>query len=188
VKPYYRRCLMVLCALPLFGTAFARTSQAPNSDAGRPGNQQPSAANSRTITVSDLSFLSGRWEGQVDNNRIEQTCSRGDPDFMMCMFRMMDASGTRMVEFYTLRNTADGLEERIRFFSPDLKEQAGDSGVTMRLASFSPQEIVFENPNGSYPKRSTLTRNGNQEMTSRIELIDAQGKSSLIVAHWTRTE
>jgi Domain of unknown function (DUF6265) len=137
--------------------------------------------------VSDLAFMAGRWLGAVDNNRIEQTCTGGDPVFMMCMFRLMDDKGTQMLEFYTFRNTATGVEERALMFSPDLKADSSD-GFTMELASITPTQLVFENHNGTYPKRSTLTRTGNDEMTSHIELVDGQGKTSFIDAHWTRAK
>jgi hypothetical protein len=137
--------------------------------------------------VADLQFLSGHWEGSVDTARVEQTCSTADPAVMICMFRLMDDKGTQMLELYTLRDTASGVEERIRFYSPDLKEEPGD-GVTMKLASSSPTKFVFENPNGTYPKRSTLTRVGDDQFHVHIELIDPQGKSSTIDADWKRTK
>jgi hypothetical protein len=137
--------------------------------------------------VSDLAFMAGRWQGVVDNNRLEQTCTGGDPAFMMCMFRLMDDKGTQMLEFYTFRNTAIGVEERALMFSPDLKADSSD-GFTMQLASVTPTQLVFENHNGTYPKRSTLSRTSNDEMTSHVELVDGQGKTSFIDAHWTRAK
>jgi Domain of unknown function (DUF6265) len=137
--------------------------------------------------VSDMSFMAGRWLGSVDNNKIEQTCTDGDPAFMMCMFRLMDERGTQMIEFYTFRNTATGVEERVQMFSPDLKSDPSDS-FTMELASVSSTQLVFENHNGTYPKKSTLTRTSNDEMTSHIELVDTKGKSTFIDAHWSRAK
>jgi hypothetical protein len=58
----------------------------------------------------------------------------------------------------------------------------------MELASISPTQLVFEDHNGTYPKRSTLTGTSNDDMTSHIELVDAQGKTSFIDAHWTRAK
>jgi len=137
--------------------------------------------------VADLNFLAGHWEGHVDNARIEQTCSIADPAVMVCMFRLMDEKGTQMLEFYSLRDTASGVEERVRFYSPDLKEEPGD-GVTMKLASSSPTTFVFENPNGTYPKRSTLTRTADDQFHSHIELVDSKGKASTIDADWKKTK
>jgi hypothetical protein len=144
-------------------------------------------ASATETKVSDLSFLAGHWEGQVDSSRIEQVCSLTDPQVMVCIFRLMGEKGTEMLELYTLRDTVDGVEERIRFFSPDLKESPGAAVVTMKLTSFSGKQMVFENPTGSYPKRATLTREGDDQLNSRIELIDHQGKSSIIEAHWRRS-
>ena len=136
--------------------------------------------------VADLSFLGGHWEGRVDDARIEQTCSIADPAVIVCMFRMMDQKGTQMLEFYSLRDTASGVEERIRFFSPDLREEPGE-GVTMKLTSASARTLVFENPTGTYPKRSTLTRTADDAFHSHIELVDGKGKSSFIDADWKKT-
>ncbi len=137
--------------------------------------------------VADLHFLGGHWEGNVDKAKIEQTCSTSDPNVMVCMFQMMDEKGTQMVEFYTFRNTPDGVEERIRFYSPDLKADPGD-GVTMTVTSISPTTIVFENPNGTYPKRTTLTHSTDDAFHNHIELVDPKGKASTIDADWKKTK
>ncbi len=136
--------------------------------------------------VADLHFLAGHWEGHVDTTKIEQTCSASDPAIMICMFQLTGDKGTEMIEFYTIRDTPTGIEERIRFYSPDLKEGNGD-GVTMKLVSSTPKVFVFENPTGTYPKRSTLTRTADDEFHSHIELVDAQGKASAIDAYWKKT-
>ncbi len=144
-------------------------------------------AASATAKVADLRFLAGHWEGHVDKTKIEQTCSVSDPALMVCMFQLTGDKGTEMIEFYTIRDTPAGVVERIRFYSPDLKDEPGD-GVTMNLASSSPKVFVFENPNGTYPKRSTLTRTADDEFHSHIELVDPQGKSSTIDAYWNKAK
>jgi hypothetical protein len=137
--------------------------------------------------VASLHFLAGHWEGHVDKARIEQTCSISDPAVMICMFQLLGDKGTEMVEFYTIRDTPDGVEEKVRFFSPDLKEEPGD-GLTLKLASNTTTTFVFENPNGTYPKRSTLTRTADDEFHTHIELVDPQGKASTIDAYWKKTK
>jgi hypothetical protein len=151
------------------------------------GAAKNAATSASSTKVADLHFLGGHWEGHVDKTRIEQTCSISDPTVMVCMFQLMGEKGTQMIEFYTLRDTPDGVEERIRFYSPDLKADSGD-GVTMNLVSSSPTTLVFENPTGTYPKRSTLTHTTDDQFHSHIELIDGQGKSSTIDADWKKTK
>ena len=148
---------------------------------------QSTSRDPKTVRVADLKFLDGRWEGDVDNNKIEQICSTTDPAVMACLFRLMSAKGTEILEFYTLRDTPDGVEERVRFFSSArLDEESGD-GLTMKLTSFSPDQIVFENARpGVSPKRSTVFMKGPNAFTSRIEHVDAQGKPAIIEAHWHR--
>jgi Domain of unknown function (DUF6265) len=173
--------LLVLCICGM--ALFAQSAAQPVPD-----NPPVPTLMGKDARVSDLAFLSGRWSGEVDGSKIEQVCSTTDPNVMVCMFRLMSDKGTQMLEFYTFRDTANGVEERIRFFSPDLQEEPGDHGVTLKLASVSSEKAVFENPNGTYPKRTTIFRKGNDEFNSHIELVDAQGKGSTIDAHWARVK
>lgn len=154
-----------------------------------PKSLSPAADAAKAAKVSDLAFLSGRWQGTVDNNMIEQQCVVTDPAMMLCMFWMTDAKGTQMIEIYTLRDTSSGIEERVRFMNPELREEANDKGLTMKLASYTPRQLIFENASGgTYPKRSTLTRVGEDRFTSRIELIDAKGQASQIQAEWRKVQ
>jgi hypothetical protein len=174
--------LYLLFAAALLAQTSAQTPGLPTPMSASKDATGPDAS----ARVASLHFLAGHWEGHVDDARIEQTCSIADPAVLVCMFRLMGEKGTEMLEFYTLRDTASGVEERVRFFSADLKEEPGD-GVTMKLASNSPTTFVFENPTGTYPKRSTLTRVGNDGFHSHIELVDRKGKASTIDADWKKT-
>ena len=167
-----------ILSLVLAGVLVGQTAAGVDKDA-------PTISAANTSKVADLRFLGGHWEGHVDKARIEQTCSASDPAVMVCMFQLMDEKGTQMVEFYTFRDTPGGVEERIRFYSPDLKADPGD-GVTMILTRSSSTTLVFENPTGTYPKRSTLTRASDDAFHSHIELVDKQGKASTIDADWKK--
>jgi Domain of unknown function (DUF6265) len=168
---------IALFCVALSATLFAQTAKSAVREASAPA----------VAKVADLHFLGGHWQGQVDASKIEQTCSTTDPAVMVCMFQLTGDKGTEMIEFYTIRDTPAGVEERIRFYSPDLKGEPGD-GVTMKLVSSTPKVFVFENPNGTYPKRSTLTRTADDEFHSHIELVDPQGKASTIDAYWKKTK
>jgi len=115
-------------------------------------------------------------EGTVDGNKINQVCTITDPRVMLCMFWLTDAKGTQMIELYTIRDTPSGVEERVRFLSSELNEEAGGAALTMKLASYTSDQVVFTNANGTDPKRSTLTRIGTDQFTSRIELTTRRGK------------
>jgi hypothetical protein len=126
--------------------------------------------------------------GHGEWHTVNQVCTVTEPAMMLCMFWLNGGQGTQMIELYTIRDTATGVEERVRFLSPELNEEPGHKGLTMKLASFSPGQVVFANPNGTYPKRSTLTRIGDDQFTSRIELVDTMGKESFIEANWRKLQ
>jgi hypothetical protein len=135
--------------------------------------------------VSDLAFLAGRWQGEVDSSKIAQVCDSPDPGSMVCIFHLLNNDGKLdMIEVYTLRDTPEGVVEKVRFFSPELGEQAGATATTMKLVSVSADKLVFENPNGTYPKRSTIYRTAPDAFTSKVELIDAKGVATQFEAHW----
>jgi hypothetical protein len=166
----FGRVFLVLSNLFLFAGVALYASDTPAAPVGH---------------VSDLAFLAGRWQGEVDSNKIAQVCETPDPGSMVCVFHLLNDDGKLdMLEVYTLRDTAEGVVEKVRFFSPELGEQVGASATTMKLVSVSAEKLVFENPNGTYPKRSTIYRTGPDAFTSKVELIDAKGVATQFEAHW----
>lgn len=140
-----------------------------------------------TTTVEDFGWMAGRWIGTVGADFIENVCSTPSKGQMMCMFRSSNAKQIESLEFVSLIQTSTGIEEHIRFLLPDLTDDDPKS-VTLKVESHTAEKTVFVNPNGNMPKRTTLTRNGPDEMISHIEMIDPQGKSIFIDAKWERVK
>jgi hypothetical protein len=138
-------------------------------------------------TAADFAWMAGRWTGSVGKNPIEYECSEPRLGQMMCMFRVLDDKSVLGLEFISLEETSDGLKEHIRFYSPSLSAD-GPAAVTMELESIAPDRIVFVNPTGTRPKRTTTLRDGENAFTSHIEMIDAQGNLSAMDAHWVRAK
>jgi uncharacterized protein YndB with AHSA1/START domain len=137
--------------------------------------------------IDGFMWMAGKWVGTAGQSETEQVCTAPSRGMMMCMFRVMDSTKVEGLEFSTLRETPNGLEERIRFYSPDLGETAGDNGVTLRVAKYGEREIVYDNvkPDGVV-KHVTITRSGEDEFSTRIEVVNAEGKTSFIGATWRR--
>jgi hypothetical protein len=107
---------------------------------------------------------------------------------MMGMFRVIAGDKIAGIELYTIEPAANGgIEEHVRFFTPAL-EPDDPPMVTLVLKSVSPNQVVFENPSGNHPKRSTLTPDSADAFHSHIELMDAKGKSMFIDADWKRVQ
>ncbi len=165
-----------------------------SSRAAQQGGQGMKAAPGK---LTDLAFLAGRWTGTAGTATTEEICMQPSHHVMTCMFRSMDAENTTGLEFITLRelpiDTSGGasvgtmIEERVRFYSPDLAEGQGDNGITLRLASVSGTEIVFNNAKtDGVVKQVKILRNGEDEFTSHIDLVGADGKPGVIEAKWKR--
>jgi uncharacterized protein YndB with AHSA1/START domain len=141
------------------------------------------------VPISNFAWMAGRWVGVAGQSETEQVCTAPSRGMMMCMFRVMDSTKVQKLEFSTLRKTPNGLEERIRFYSPDLVETPGDDGVTLQVARWGEREIVFDNekPDGVV-KHVTIIRSGKDEFSTRIEVVNAEGKTSFIGATWKRAK
>jgi hypothetical protein len=165
------------------------------SESGRLPSPQGNGASARSgsFTMTDVAFLSGRWTGTAGTAVTEEFCTAPSLGEMVCMFRAMIAGKTEGLEFITLRETPAaaggpaGIEERVRFFGHDLSEKEGDNGITLRLASVSPTEIIFDNAKtDGFVKHMTIARQSEDEFTTHIEIVDAGGKTGFIDAKWKR--
>jgi len=171
--------LAMLIAVSLLADRVERRERSASSENGQ------EAVVMRKATIDDFAWLSGYWTTPLGNGvHAEEFCSTVVKGHMMCMFRALGAEKSLGLEFIVLQEKPEGVEERVRFFSPDLQPE--DPGaVTLVLKSYSPSEMLFENASGGQPKRMTLRHPIPDEMTVHIE-VDAQGKSSFIDAHWFR--
>ena len=74
---------------------------------------------------------------------------------MLGLFRVVENDKTLVIELYSLLETPDGIEFRLRHFTPSLAALgAVRDAPLLKLASFDPNTAVFENPADGQPKRS----------------------------------
>ena len=160
---------------------------ASGSMLGKRGAETGTTPDAVPTKMESFAWLGGRWLGTAGDATTEELCSAPAHGEMMCMFRAMNAEKNLALEFITLRETPNGIEERVRFFSPELVEEAGDEGITLRLASYGEREIVFDNAKaGGVVKHVTILRVDKDEFATRIEVVNAEGKSGFIEAKWRR--
>lgn len=106
---------------------------------------------------------------------------------MMGMFRLTEGEKLLVLEFFTLRETAKGLELRRRHFDSALVPMEKGDAIILRLAGLRDKEARFENPVHARPKTSRITRTGPDSYVGRSEVIADDGKVSVIEATWQRT-
>jgi len=158
-----------------------------------PASGQQTVAASAKATLADFAWLSGPWRGQTlgpNHFTVEQFWADAQGGVMMGMFRLFDPANNNRVlimEFFTLRETPNGLEMRIRPFDTALAPMMEGDAILLKLVESDGTRFTFENPIHSHPKRSTMIRVGNDAFTARNEIVSATGDTNLIEVAVERT-
>jgi hypothetical protein len=150
--------------------AFRSPAQASSSPAAQP----PKA------TLADFAWLTGAWTGDPTGGHAECVYMAPNGDVMSGILRLTSAGKTLVIELFTIIETPTGIVFRFRHFSPELALWEKENPVLLNLVSYDGKQSIFENPNGTQPKRDIITRTGPDTFTGRSEILDASGKMSLI--------
>lgn len=154
-----------------------------------PAGADGQALGSSTATVDGFACLAGHWRGVAGNDETEGVCLAPSRGMMMCMFRVMDAEKVVGLEYSTLWQGENGIEEHVRFFTQDLTETQGDDGIRLHLAKYSSTEMVFDNvKKDGAVKHVTIARQGENEFTTHVEVVTKEGQTSFIDAKWKRRD
>ena len=96
------------------------------------------------ISVSDLSWLSGAWYGQVGDDLIEEHWSGPAAGTLMGMFRWIRGDQVRFYDLLTIEPDGDTLLMRIKHFGPGLIGwEEKDQAVTLALVGLQTGEAIF---------------------------------------------
>ena len=97
-----------------------------------------------SVSVSDLSWLSGAWYGQVGDDLIEEHWSGPAAGTLMGMFRWIHGDQVRFYELLTIEPDGNTLLMRIKHFGPGLIGwEEKDQAVTLALVGLQTGEAIF---------------------------------------------
>lgn len=144
-----------------------QTSEPGTTDDGR-NTQTPGRTSSAAL--SDFSWLQGKWQGDWGPRMAEQVWTDPRAGEMAGVFRVTENDKTLVLELYSLVETADGIELRLRHFTPSLVPWEPKVTV-LKLAGFNASGMVFENLSGSQPSRNNFTRIDADTYLFRTEII-----------------
>jgi hypothetical protein len=130
--------------------------------------------------VSDFAWLAGRWTGSIPAGKVEESWSGPESGLMMGMFRLYTPESTLVLEYMSIRQTASGVEMRVRHFTPELKVLEEDEAITLRYAGLTGDMYFFENPVNGVPKTMTIRRDGENRLFGRSEIVRDDGSKSVI--------
>lgn len=144
------------------------------------GKNQASSARGKAATLSDFSWLEGRWRGEWGPRTAEQVWTAPQAGLMLGTFLLFEDNKTLLIEVYTLDQKADDIELRLRHFTPDLSPWEKSDATMLRLTSFDATHFVFANPTSGEPKRATFTRINLDTYTLRFEIAPSSGEAQQV--------
>jgi len=131
-------------------------------------------------TLADFDWLSGHWTADIPAGHVDQYWAKPGADGNFGMFRLSTPEKTLVLEFFTLRETPQGIEMRVRHFNMDLAPWEKGDSIILRLKSLSKGTAVFENPVNNQPKRSTMKRVGQDSFHVKSEIIHDDKRTEVI--------
>lgn len=157
-----------------------------------PGRAQEGSQAKPRATLADLGWLVGHWRGRFEGPRgllLEQHWALPQSGVMMGMFSLRDpAEGNKvlLLEFISVRQTPEGVEMLLRHFDTALAPMEKEEPIRLLLRESDGTRFVFENPVNNVPKRSIVTRVGENGYTGRTEIIRDTGEQVLHQTTWER--
>lgn len=121
--------------------------------------------------VSDLAWMSGRWETQAAQGRwTEEVWSAPRGGMMLGFSRSGANEAIREFEFLRVAAGADGVPAY-------LAQPGGGPAVAFRLTAHSRTSATFDNPGHDFPQRIRYVRTGNM-MVATISALDGSNAMS----------
>jgi hypothetical protein len=99
---------------------------------------------------------------------------------MLGVSRVIENDKTLVIELLELTETPNGIEYRIRHFTPALAPWEKSGSTLLNLASIDSKKIVFENPVDGQPKHAILDRVDGDTFVSRSEIIPQEGDTQMV--------
>jgi hypothetical protein len=104
------------------------------------------------------------------------------------MFRLSNDQKTILLEFFTIRETTDGIFFYFRHFSPELVPQEKEEAYRLKLTKFDAGRFQFDNTVQNALKDAILTVNDSDHYISHGDLMGADGKPRVIEAPYHRVQ
>ena len=164
------------------GTQLSDPEKALNALATPKGNHSNggnTAGTNSKVTLADFTWLDGKWQGDWGPRIAEQIWTEPRAGEMLGLFRVVENDKTLVIELYSLLETPDGIEFRLRHFTKSLVPWEQSNAAVLKLASVDPQTAVFENPSGGQPKQINLIRTDAENYLSRSEIRSASGNQQV---------
>ena len=179
-----RTTILSALGVLLAGLAAGAPAQQPKRagpQQGEPTTPGPAAnpVQSLKANLTDFAWLEGRWQGVWGPRIAEQEWMAPKAGVMLGVFRLIENDKTLVIELFALLEKQDGIEFRLRHFTPALHPWEQADSTVLNLAVLDPRRAEFENPVDGQPKREVLTRIDLATYVLRSEIVPNAGDSQM---------
>jgi hypothetical protein len=142
--------------------------------------------------LEDFSWLAGRWEGKLGpllpekQMTAEQQWMAPRNGTMQGSFRLTNSEKTLVIEFFTLRETPNGIVFYFRHFSPELKPWEEVEAYHLNLTKTDAGSFRFDNPVVNELKDAILTRVDTDTYISHGDIAGNDGKPQVVEVTYHR--
>lgn len=176
---------LVLCSMPAASVTFAQqaasSQPAPSGhSATPPQSQQQSGTSAQPSSLSQLSWLEGRWRGEWGSRIAEQTWLTARGGEVAGMFRLVEGERTLVLELFSLVEKPEGIQFYLRHFTPELLPWEKSDATVLKLETIGAPGAAFVNPLNGEPKRYILKRLDADTYIARSEIEPEQGDPQVI--------
>jgi hypothetical protein len=134
-----------------------------------------------TLSLDALSWVAGRWQGQLPWGMIEEIWSPASNGVMMGMFRMETRGKASLYEFMTLSQTASGVSLKIRHFNGAFAaREEKDKSVDFALTAAKGPEFTFFVDEGAAKVTLVYRKTGADSMEVDFKKVPVEGKTEEI--------
>ncbi|HLJ87621.1 MAG TPA: DUF6265 family protein [Candidatus Angelobacter sp.] len=162
--------VIFVIAMPIANISFAQ-------------NQQPCRSKG---TITDFAWFAGHWTAEENGSHIDEYWSIPMGGVLPGMIRAGSPEKTTFLEFFTVRETPDGIDLSVRHFSADLTPTEKDKALVFRLKCFSREAITFENTGEGQPRTLLMERPGPDTFRARNEIVMKDGTVRKVDITFTR--
>lgn len=149
-----------------------QTTAATHPSAGPSAEQ---GSHSPKLAISEFAWLEGKWQGAWGPRVAEQVWTAPKAGQILGLFRVLENDKTLVIELFSLFQTADGVELRLRHFTPELVPWEQSGLTTLKLAGLDAQTAIFQNPSDGQPKRDVFTRIDPDTYTFKSDVVPEAG-------------
>jgi Domain of unknown function (DUF6265) len=161
------------------------TPAKPSKTKAKPKTSPRAAPSPAHETLAELAWLAGRWQGNWGPRTAQEIWLPPQSGVMVGVFQLTEDTKTLVIELYSIMATPEGIELRVRHFTPFLTPWEKSAPSLLKLMTYDSKSFLFVNQDNGQPKHWVMKRTDPNTYLARFEIVAGtdQMQSAEIVYH-----